>query len=141
MRLLLCVLGALLAPPAFAADPKPNTLTPKEAADGWLLLFDGETAFGWKTVGDVRVADGALRLGGAKEAAADLTTAFGEYDLDLEYRTEEAGRARYRTVPAPGVSFLPTQEPGWGRATFTVRFDGDDQTTEFRFYSPAGTLR
>ncbi|MGL5097848.1 MAG: 3-keto-disaccharide hydrolase, partial [Planctomycetia bacterium] len=28
-----------------AAD---NTLTPEEIADGWILLFDGETKFGWK---------------------------------------------------------------------------------------------
>ena len=28
---------------ARSRSDKPNTLTPKEIADGWLLLFDGET--------------------------------------------------------------------------------------------------
>ena len=45
-------LAALLlfaaALPAAAQDKaKPNTLTPKEIADGWILLFDGETTYGW----------------------------------------------------------------------------------------------
>lgn len=32
--------------------PSPaNTLTPKEIADGWILLFDGKTTFGWKIEG------------------------------------------------------------------------------------------
>jgi hypothetical protein len=44
----LLVAVLLFAPSAFAqAQAKPNTLTPKELADGWLLLFDGETTFGW----------------------------------------------------------------------------------------------
>src|SRR5262249_60457657 len=50
MRQFLCTLALLaIALPTWAADaePKPNTLTPKEIADGWLLLFDGETMFGW----------------------------------------------------------------------------------------------
>jgi hypothetical protein len=38
--------AALVAAPAVAAD---NELTPKEKADGWLLLFDGTTLDGWTT--------------------------------------------------------------------------------------------
>ncbi|HVK09995.1 MAG TPA: DUF1080 domain-containing protein [Gemmataceae bacterium] len=41
---ILCV--ALFVAPAGAAD---NELTPKEKADGWLLLFDGKTLDGWMT--------------------------------------------------------------------------------------------
>ena len=41
---ILCV--ALLVAPAGAAD---NALTPRERADGWLLLFDGRTHEGWQT--------------------------------------------------------------------------------------------
>jgi hypothetical protein len=55
------VLG--LAAPA-AAQPKP-ALTPREAADGWIMLFDGETTFGWKTEGDVKVDGGLLVVRGA----------------------------------------------------------------------------
>ena len=37
-------------------------LSPKEIDDGWILLFDGESLFGWTKEGgaDWRVADGAL---------------------------------------------------------------------------------
>ena len=46
------LLLALLAIPAFADEKaKPNTLTPKEIAGGWISIFDGETTFGWKVDG------------------------------------------------------------------------------------------
>jgi Domain of Unknown Function (DUF1080) len=64
---------ALIAAPAFAEDkPKPNTLTPKEIAEGWILLFDGETTFGWTAEGEAKVKDGILTVGGDK--AATLTS-------------------------------------------------------------------
>ena len=31
-----------------ADDMTPNTLTPKEKAEGWRLLFDGATTAGWR---------------------------------------------------------------------------------------------
>src|SRR5262249_22709923 len=69
--------------------PKPNTLTPKEAADGWLLLFDGETTFGWDIDGPAKVDDGTLVIGGDKEAKASLTTRFGpEFEIRFEYKSE-----------------------------------------------------
>jgi hypothetical protein len=67
-RALPLLLALLAAGPASAADPKPNALTPQEVADGWLLLFDGESTFGWKTEGDVAVKDGAIVVGGSGEA-------------------------------------------------------------------------
>jgi hypothetical protein len=85
-RLPVCLCAVLLAAGPLRADdtPKPNTLTPKEVADGWLLLFDGETTFGWKIDGDAAAKDGALVLGGQKAASATLTTRFGSFDLKLE---------------------------------------------------------
>ena len=49
-RLLLGLSLMVFALSAAADEPKPNTLTPKEIADGWLMLFDGETTFGWKAL-------------------------------------------------------------------------------------------
>ncbi len=90
-RLLLATVLFLFAVPAHAADePKPNTLTPKEAADGWLLLFDGETTFGWTIDGEAKVEDGVLVLGGPKATKAETTTAFdwnsSPYALEMELR-------------------------------------------------------
>ncbi len=98
MRTLFCAAAALLlAAPAFADDkgkPKPNTLTPKEISDGWILLFDGETNFGWKTEGDATVAvkDGNLLLqAGDKGGWVWFTTRFPEnLDLAAEWRGAKA---------------------------------------------------
>src|SRR5919201_2112618 len=75
MRLFVTLLaGFALAGPLHAADQpaKPNSLTPQEIADGWLLLFDGETTFGWKIDGEGKVENGALVLGGTKPTRAEV---------------------------------------------------------------------
>jgi len=65
--------------------PKQNTVTPKEIADGWILLFDGETTFGWKIDGAAEVKDGVLTLGGnGKPVSATPTAQFRDYDVVLE---------------------------------------------------------
>ena len=33
---------------------QPNTVTPEEAAQGWVLLFDGESLFGWTPEGSAK---------------------------------------------------------------------------------------
>jgi hypothetical protein len=93
IRRLAAVLAlALLHSVAIAADgEKPNALTPKEIEEGWILLFDGETTFGWKTEGDVKVDEGQLRLGGEKAASITSTAAFGPCEIALDYyRTGKA---------------------------------------------------
>jgi hypothetical protein len=63
---------------------KPNTLTPKEIADGWILLFDGESTFGWKIDGDARVEDGRLVIGGDKPSKATITSMYRDWELYLD---------------------------------------------------------
>src|SRR6516225_2937421 len=64
----LCVLLSIASAAQSAAEPAPNTLTEKEKADGWKLLFDGKTTKGWhkykgKEVDDRwKVVDGTLSL-------------------------------------------------------------------------------
>ena len=90
LRLLAVVLILAVATPAFAQDqdkPKPNTLTPKEIAEGWVLLFDGATTFGWKIDGAAEVKDGMLILGKGKKTSAYPTANFGPlYTLKVEWR-------------------------------------------------------
>jgi hypothetical protein len=68
-----------------------NTLTPKENEDGWVLLFDGKTTFGWKTEGDAKVNDGGL--GPISLQGHDPTT-------DLSYRNIRIAEFRME----PGIS-------------------------------------
>src|SRR5438128_12480114 len=79
----------LLTAALLAADdkPKPNTLTPKEIADGWILLFDGETTFGWTADNyAIKVVDGALEFGGKKRtlARAPISAVLSNYELTCE---------------------------------------------------------
>jgi hypothetical protein len=84
-----CLFLAIALPCRAQGDkPKPNTLTPKEIADGWILLFDGETTFRWEAEGNLRVVDGALILDGEK-ATVFHSTRWGSFELRFEYRLVE----------------------------------------------------
>src|SRR4051812_48115762 len=80
--------------PAAAQDKaKPNTVAPKEIADGWILLFDGETTFGWTAKGanrggTLKAADGALDLDALGEGHIRTTTAFEHAELRFEYHCD-----------------------------------------------------
>jgi hypothetical protein len=69
------------------ADDKLNTLTPKEIEEGWILLFDGASTFGWEIDGDAEVKDGMLILGMTKKTTAYPTADFGPYyQLKVEWQ-------------------------------------------------------
>ncbi len=81
-------------------DAKINTLTDKEKADGWQLLFDGKDFDGWHNFKreDVRpgweVKDGALVCVDPHNAGDIVTT--GKYDwfeLQLDYNISVAGNS------------------------------------------------
>lgn len=79
-----------LAAVAGGDETRANVLTPAEAAEGWLLLFDGETAFGWSAspADKLAVKDGVLRFAGAGTLANH--TAFHQYALQFQCRFEGA---------------------------------------------------
>src|ERR1043166_1159299 len=93
----LLLLAAAL--PAAAQDKaKPNTLTPKEIADGWILLFDGETTFGWKTQGPQAIDDGQWTLDGG--SGIETFAHYGEGVIAFEYR--QTGKERKADVQVQG---------------------------------------
>jgi len=61
---MLIVCGLLLASSIGRAADAPNALSEEELNDGWILLFDGETTFGWKPTSDAnwQVADGVISV-------------------------------------------------------------------------------
>lgn len=109
MRTLLSAAALLLAAaPALADDKRPPALTEKEVADGWLMLFDGETTFGWKIDGDAKVKDGVLLLGGGADLAiATPSVGFTAYEMRLE--TEGVGRLRFKSGGGSSDSALTAQ--------------------------------
>jgi len=76
-------------------EPAPNTLSEKEAADGWKLLFDGKAIKGWHIWGrkgsigtQWDIKDGAIHLDKSKKEHGDLLTddAYGDFDLKIEWK-------------------------------------------------------
>lgn len=101
------LLAATLAGPAGAETP-PNTLSAAERRAGWRLLFDGTNADGFRgyrkdTLGaGWAVEDGALVR--KERGAGDIVSkdAFGEFELQLEYRISPGGNS--------GVMFHVTED-------------------------------
>jgi len=117
---------------------KPNTLTPKEVADGWISLFDGETTFGWKVEGDAKVEDGVLMLGGEKKTTARLTTGFGPCEYRMEFRLEgKDAKFKWGGI-APAIKFgdYNDQQRGWSTYALTLK----ENTSSYRLRSPSGKL-
>lgn len=64
-------------------------LTPQEIAEGWILLFDGQSTFGWKTTGEVSAQKGLLVLAG-RGASIESTSRFLEGTLEINYQLVKA---------------------------------------------------
>ncbi len=87
--LALLFLGILLAPLGPRAQAEDNTLTPEELNQGWILLFDGETLFGWETATEANwhVQDGAITVSEGERGLLNTTSQFGDYELKLQFRS------------------------------------------------------
>lgn len=100
----LLVVAMLFAADVTLADDA-NTLTPEQAAEGWLLLYDGETDFGWKTIGETpwSVEDGVLASDDGKPGLMLTTSQFGDYELKADFKLAEGTVAAVllRTSPTP----------------------------------------
>ena len=103
-----CLSGLLAIGPTtttMAAETAANTLSDKEIADGWILLFDGQTTFGWKAAhkANWKVADGTLTATEGQQGLLHTTSQFGNYILNVDFRSEKGANSGVflRTSPNP----------------------------------------
>ena len=131
MRHIICLGLLLVATRAFAqnAAPKANTLSPKEIAEGWLLLFDGDSDFGWNGDGIVKSGDGKLTItsAGTKGASARPSGRLRDFELQFDYSVPGTSLGahltllRDRQTKPPAIALLePTKESAWWKAQVTV---------------------
>lgn len=128
-----------------------SVLTPEEQADGWRLLFDGETTDGWRGYrrqdmpAGWQVVDGALTR--VAEAGDVITRdAFRDFELRLEwriapggnsgilYRVTEEEDASYRTGPEMQILDDERHDDGKSRLTSAGASYG-------LYPSPAGVVK
>lgn len=137
--------------PAPAATTAANTLTPEEQAEGWRLLFDGQTTDGWRGYRREDLPAGWQAVDGALTRVADagdLITRdrFRDFDLRLEwniapggnsgimYRVTEDERAPYMTGPEMQVLDDAGHDDGKSRLTAAGASYG-------LYPSPAGVVK
>jgi hypothetical protein len=108
LLLFLCSTTALVA-----EDAKPNTLSADELNEGWILLFDGETTFGWKAESKANweVKDGAIRVSEGEPGLLRTTTQFADYELKVDFRAPAKTNSGVflRTAPVLDKNGVTTQ--------------------------------
>ncbi|HEU4754487.1 MAG TPA: DUF1080 domain-containing protein, partial [Armatimonadota bacterium] len=106
VRLLAAAALCLAVLPAAAAQ-QPNTLTRSEIEDGWILLFDGETPFGWAPRGEARwaAAGGVLTpVPGSGKGVLSTTTEFPNYRLKVDFWIDDvANSGIFLRCPTSGL--------------------------------------
>jgi hypothetical protein len=93
VRFVAVLLLACLPLPALAAD---NALSPEEISEGWILLFDGETTYGWEANSDAnwKAQEGVLTASDGKPGLLCTTSDFADYVLKVDFRTPQtSGKA------------------------------------------------
>jgi hypothetical protein len=82
-----------------------NRLTADELADGWILLFDGETTFGWEAASKAnwRVAEGVISVSEGDAGLLRTTSPFADFVLKVDFRNPHGTNSGVflRSVPVP----------------------------------------
>jgi hypothetical protein len=116
---------------------EPNRLTPDEVRDGWILLFDGESTFGWRANSDAnwQVQNGTIAADAGTKGLLLTTSEFADYVLRVDFKaTAETNSGIFLRTPinptdpavdcyelniaTPAVSPFPT-------GSFVNRANGD----------------
>jgi hypothetical protein len=107
MKIRLLTAALLAASVVNAAEAPPNTLTPEEQRQGWMLLFDGTTMNNWddprqkNPPGDAwTIADGCLKANPHPGITEDLFSqkTYRDFELDWDWRISPGGNSgvKYR---------------------------------------------
>ncbi|HMB94385.1 MAG TPA: DUF1080 domain-containing protein [Rhodothermales bacterium] len=126
------------------AETMPNTLTVTEQADGWRLLFDGESFIGWRglgrdsiPIGHWTIEDGTIR----KVASGEVPTApdgqpleggdimtedtFGDFELILEWKVAPGANSGIKYNVSEAMS--TAHPPNYAALGFEYQILDDDQ--------------
>ncbi len=119
-----------------------NTLTRKEKAEGWTLLFDGKTTNGWRNFNSAEtelawhVVDGCLQAKGVGDDANGYIVTDKKYDnfiLSWDWKLSEGGNSGmlYHVVEHPkfnvpyvtGPEYQLIDVEGWEKANAPVKLE------------------
>jgi len=94
MKRILAVLFVMAVSGAMAAPgDAPNSLTAKEKAEGWILLFDGKSLDQWDLSSSPsakwKIADGAIMTDSAQGGTLLSKEDFANFELRVEFRTTD----------------------------------------------------
>lgn len=108
-RIIIAATIALAAVAGIRAADTPNTLTNKERAEGWKLLFDGSTTSGWRGYKKDaapeawKVEDGALTLAGKRVGDLITVDEYENFEFAFEWKISKNGNS--------GVFYLVQEKP------------------------------
>jgi Domain of Unknown Function (DUF1080) len=130
--LVLFIVGLSVSTLQAEDKPKPNTLSPKLIEEGWILLFDGETTYGWKSEGDVKVENGEIKIDGSKKSYIRTTSAFGASQLRLDFllRGKATMTAASRTT---SLNTEPAAADHWFSTEIEIQANGSSLPTPIEF--------
>jgi hypothetical protein len=106
---------ALITMGSCTCKEKDNTLTKEEKAEGWKLLFDGETTNGWRGYNSAEIpaawtaTDGTLMSAGeGGDIGGDIITTdkYANFHLKLDWKLSPEGNSgvMYHVVEAPELA-------------------------------------
>lgn len=147
--------GLILLCAACTQSSEPsNSLTEKEKAEGWTLLFDGKTLDGWqgynKELNGWVVEDGALMCGGlgSENGGGDIMTVkeYDNFELSLEWKISPGGNSgiiylihedtAYSETYATGPEYQVIDDIGWPEELNAVNSTGANYDMD----APAGKV-
>lgn len=98
------ILAATLVLTGRLAAGEMNSLSKEEIADGWILLFDGATTFGWESYGGAKwkVVEGTL-VSDEGTGWILTNTEFTDFTLKAEFRVGDRGNS--------GIAFRAAKGP------------------------------